>query len=81
MGCNDYYDPAREEEDENWRRNTAYLEERGFSFRSIGSGLNKGDLAECNRCCALVWIGDVWRRSELSEVKAHADWHAEQDNK
>lgn len=33
------------------------------------------DFAECGKCFALIWIGDIRERTELTEVSKHWDWH------
>lgn len=77
MGCNDYYDPARDRENERWRTNTALLDELGFATVFVSSrGLYGSAIAAlCPECSAMVWCGDLRREDDLPWARAHNEWH------
>lgn len=82
MGCSDYYDPARDREDERWRINTQTLKELRFGFRFIETGrASLGDtaIALCHTCGAMVWCGDLRRIEDLPDVSKHHQWHQQHD--
>lgn len=73
MGCDDYYDPVREREDGNWRRNENTLKELGFERINLpSSDLSVG---VCHICCAMVYLGDLRRVKDLPAVHKHVEWH------
>jgi hypothetical protein len=73
MGCNDYYDPSREREDKNWRRNNELINRSNCKrFRTAGSN----DYVGCCECGAMVFTGDLWQEEDLPWVRAHHHWHS-----
>lgn len=76
MGCDDYYDPVREREDENWHRNENTLKELGFGRVDLpSSGLHDPSVGICYLCCAMVYLGDLRREKDLPAVHKHVEWH------
>lgn len=68
MGCDDYYDPARDRQ----RDNTRALMSLGFTPIRLVDTVSFG---VCATCYAMVYLGDLSYVTDVSAARAHREWH------